>query len=332
MAIHIGRRGFIVALGSTVAAPLAVTWPLGTHAQQSAMPRIGYVWMGASGTDLASAGLRRGLTDLGYVVGRNLVIEARFAEGKPERIPALIAELLALNVDVLVTAGTAITRAAQRATTMVPVVCVTANPVGTGLVASLSHPGGNTTGLSLLSGEYSAKWLELLTAAAPKLHRIAVLWNPDNSATIGEGDLLHSAARNLKVELTFLSTRPSELEGSLAALTPATADSFVVTDDPLLDLLLSRLIALAAERRLPALYAFSNAVQQGGLMSYFANFFEMWRHAARYVDRILKGTRPANLPIEQATEVALNINLKTAKALGLTIPPTLLATANEVIE
>jgi putative tryptophan/tyrosine transport system substrate-binding protein len=281
---------------------------------------------------VGNAGLRQGLMDRGYVVGRNLMIEERYAGGNLERIPALIAELLAMNIDVLVTPGTPTTQAAQRATTTVPIVCMSGNPVGSGLVASLSHPGGNITGMSLLSDEYSARWLELLTKAAPNLHRVAVLWNPDNVATIVEGDHLKDSARVLGLELTVLSARPSEMEASLAALTPATADGFVVTDDTFLESRLPRLIALAADRRLPALYAFSNAVQQGGLMSYSANFFAMWRNLAGYVDRILKGDRPANLPIEQATEVALQINLKTAKALGLTIPTTLLVTADELIE
>jgi putative tryptophan/tyrosine transport system substrate-binding protein len=320
------RREFVTLLSS------AFTWPLAVRAQQHAMPRIGYIWSGVPGTEMSIAGLRQGLTDRGYVVGRNLMIEERYAEGNPHRIPVLIDQLLALSIDVLVTPGTPITLAAQRATTTVPIVCITGNPVGSGLVASLSRPGGNITGMSLLSGEYSAKWLELLTKAAPTLHRIAVLWNPDNPAMIEEHDHLQDTARVLGLALTFLSARPSEIEASLAALTPATVDGFVVTDDAFLEPLLPRLIALAADRRLPALYPFSNAIQQGGLMSYSAKFFAMWRRAAGYVDRILKGDRPSELPIEQATEVALNINLKTAKALGLTIPTTLLVTADEVIE
>jgi putative tryptophan/tyrosine transport system substrate-binding protein len=322
------RREVISLLGSGVAA----AWPLAARAQQRGVPRIGYISSGSPGANVGNAGLRQGLMDRGYVVGRNLMIEERYAGGNLERIPALIAELLALNIDVLVTPGTPTTQAAQRATTTVPIVCMSGNPVGSGLVASLSHPGGNITGMSLLSDEYSARWLELLTKAAPNLHRVAVLWNPDNVATIVEGDHLKDSARVLGLELTVLSARPSEMEASLAALTPATADGFVVTDDTFLESRLPRLIALAADRRLPALYAFSNAVQQGGLMSYSANFFAMWRNLAGYVDRILKGDRPADLPIEQATEVALQINLKTAKALGLTIPATLLVTADELIE
>jgi putative tryptophan/tyrosine transport system substrate-binding protein len=322
------RREFITLIAGGVAA----TWPLVARAQRATMPQIGYVSAGVPEIDVASAGLRQGLSDLGYSIGRNLAFEARYAESRPERIPALIGQLLALNIDVLITVGTPVSRAAQRATKIVPIVCMSGNPVGAGLVASLSHPGGNITGMSILSGEYSAKWLELLIQAAPKLRRVATLWNPDNQATLAEHDHLQNAAWILGIELTFLSARPSEIEPSMAALTPATTDGLVVTDDVFLEPLLPRLIALAAERRLPALYAFSTAVKQGGLMSYSANFFEMWRHLARYVDRILKGEHPADLPVEQATEVALDINLKTAKALGLTFPPTLLAVADEVVE
>jgi putative tryptophan/tyrosine transport system substrate-binding protein len=321
------RRDFIKVIAGS-----ATAWPLVARAQRATIPQIGYVSAGVPEIDVASAGLRQGLSDLGYSIGRNLAFEARYAESRPERIPALIDQLLALNIDVLITVGTPVSRAAQRATKTVPIVCMSGNPVGAGLVASLSHPGGNITGMSILSGDYSAKWLELLIQAAPKLRRVAALWNPDNQATLAEHDHLQNAARILGIELTFLSARPSEIEPSMAALTPATTDGLVVTDDVFLEPLLPRLIALAAERRLPALYAFSTAVKQGGLMSYSANFFEMWRHLARYVDRILRGEHPADLPVEQATEVALDINVKTAKALGLTFPPTLLAVADEVVE
>jgi putative tryptophan/tyrosine transport system substrate-binding protein len=321
------RRKFLSLLGGAAAA-----WPLAARAQQQGLPRIGYVWIGAHDTDVSNAGLRQGLADRGYVFGRNLMLEERYAEGNADRIPVLIAELLALAVDVLVTPGTPITRAAQRATSTVPIVCVTGNPVGTGLVASLSRPGGNITGLSLLSGDYSAKWLELLKEGVPKLHRVAVLWNPDNPGTSLQLEHMRETARILNLDLTILSARPAEVEASLKAMTTTSFDGLVVTDDPFLEPLIPRIITLAAERRLPTLYAFNTSVQQGGLMSYSANFFALWRRAADYVDRILKGARPADLPIEQATEVILNINLKTAKALGLTVPPTLLALADEVIE
>jgi putative tryptophan/tyrosine transport system substrate-binding protein len=260
------------------------------------------------------------------------VLEERYADGNAERIPALIAELLALNVDVLITPGTPITRAAQRATMTVPIVCISGDPVGTGLVTSLSHPGGNITGMSLLAGDYSAKWLPLLKEVVPKLHRVATLWNPNNPGVAVELERIREAAQLLGLDLTLLSVRSSEVETSLAAITTAGFEGLIVTDDPLLDALQPRIIALTAQHHLPAIYSFSNAVQQGGLMSYSANFFAMWRKMAGYVDRILKGARPADLPVEQATDVTLKLNLKTAKSLGLSIPPTLLATADEVIE
>jgi len=321
------RREFISLIGG------AITLPLSAHSQERAMmPQIGYISAGVPEADIGRAGLLQGLSDLGYSIGRNLEFEARYAHSQPDRIPALIDELLALKISVLITAGTPVSLAAQRATKTVPIVCISGDPVGTGLVASLSHPGRNITGLSLLSGEYSAKWLELLTQAAPKLRRVAALWNPDNPATLVEHDRLQNAANVLGIGLTFLSTRPSEVEQSVATLKSAATDGFVVTDDAFLEPLLPRLISVAAEHRLPAIYAFSTAVKQGGLMSYSANFFEMWRHLARHVDHILKGENPADLPVEQATEVALAINLKTARALGLSLSPTLVATANEVIE
>jgi putative ABC transport system substrate-binding protein len=321
------RRHFIIGLAATA-------WPLAARAQQPAtIPRVGFVSIGVrDGTDVGNAGLRQGLADHGYDIGRNLILEERYADGHADRIPALIAELLALPVDVLVTVGTTISRAAQRATTTVPIVCMSGDPVGSKLVASLSHPGGNITGMSLLSGDYSAKWLALLKEAAPQLHRVAVLQNPDNPTIVAEAERMRQTAPALGLELTVLAWRPAEIEATLAALTPASFDGFVVTDDPLLNTSMPRLIALAEQNRLPALYGFSTAAKLGGLMSYSADFFAMWRHTAGYVDRILKGAHPADLPVEQTTEVTLNINLKTAKALGLAIPQTLLATANEVIE
>jgi putative tryptophan/tyrosine transport system substrate-binding protein len=323
----IKRREFIALLGG------AAAWPVTARAQQTErMRRVGYVWIGAPDTDVSADGLRRGLEDRGYILGHNLMLEERYAHGKTERVPDLIAELLALKVDVLVTPGTMISRAAQRATSTVPIVLVSGDPVGAGLVASLARPGANITGMSLLSADYSAKWLELLMEVAPKLRRVAVLWNPDNPTAARQVERIREAARALTLDLTALSTRPTELEASIAALVPADIDGFVVSDDPFLETIMPRLIALAAERRLPALYGFSIAVKQGGLMSYSADFFDLWRQAGGYVDRILKGARPADLPIEQATQFTLKINLKTAKALGLTAPLTLQAAADEVIE
>ena len=321
------RREFI-----TLASGVIAAWPRAASAQQPALPKVGYVWIGERETDVSGAGLRQGLTDKGYEIGRNLALEERYAQGDVEKVPALLAELLALKVDVLVTVGTTISLAARRATSTVPIVCISGDPVGTGLVASLSRPGGNVTGLSLLAADYSSKWLELLKEALPKLHRVAVLWNPDNPSIVLEMARLQIAARTLSLELEAFSGKPKDLELSFAAIANGGSDGLVVTTDASLEPSTPLIIAFAAERRLPAIYPFSTAVQQGGLMSYSADFFKLWRIGAGYVDRIIKGEKPADLPIEQPTAVALKINLKTARALGIAVPPTLLALADEVIE
>jgi putative ABC transport system substrate-binding protein len=264
------RRKFLTLFGS------ATAWPIAGRAQQAAIPRVGYVFVGArNGTDVSNAGLRQGLTDRGYEIGRNVILEERYANGNWDRIPALISELLALNVDVLVTVGTVTSLAAQRATSTVPIVCMSGDPVGAKLVASLSHPGGNITGMSLLAGDYSAKWLALLKEAAPKLRRIAILQNLDSPVIATEVKQMQEAAPALGIELTILSARQAEVEASLTTLMTATVDGLVVTDDPLLETLLTRLISLAAQKRLPTLYGFSTAAKLGGLMSYSADFFTM---------------------------------------------------------
>jgi putative ABC transport system substrate-binding protein len=302
------------------------------RAQQAALPKVGYVFVGQVGTDTSGAGLRQGLADRGYEIGKNLVLEERYANGDSEKIPALIGELLARKVDVLVTVGTFASLAARRLTSTVPIVCASGDPVKTGLVASLNRPGGNVTGISILANDYSAKWLELMKEVLPKLERVAVLWNPENPAVAGEVEQLRTTGHVLRLGVSSFLGTPREIDGSFTAIAGGAFDGLVVTTDPSLEPLTPRVIAFAAERRLPTMYPFSTAVQHGGLMSYSIDFFDMWRRAAGYVDRILKGASPANLPIEQATRVALKINIKTAASLGLNIPPTLLARADEVIE
>jgi putative tryptophan/tyrosine transport system substrate-binding protein len=317
------RRDFITLLSVTGA------WPLAARAQQTKIPRIGVIWIGSPEHESVVLGsLRKALADKGYVFGRDLVFDERYANGKEERIATLIAELLAVGVDVLVTSGTPATVAAHQATTTVPIVSV-GRLIDNGLAASLARPGGDVTGIDNQANDYRMKWLELLGAVAPKLRLVAVLSEPDETPVIMR---LKEAAPRFGLALTFLSARPQDLESSLAAVAAASFDGLIVNDNPSLLPQVPRIIALVAESRTPTLYGFSVAAGQGGLMGYSANFFKIGTRLALYVDRILKGARPGDLPIEQPTEFVLAINLKTAKALGLEIPLTVLAAANEVIE
>lgn len=321
------RREFFTLLGGAAAG-----WPVASPAQQPALPRVGYVWVGTRGTDASGAGLRKGLAELGYETGRNIALEERYADGDSAKVPGLISELVAGRVDVLVTVGSFATLAAQRVTSTVPIVFASGNPVKSGIVASLNRPGGNATGVSILASDYSAKWLELMKEALPKLKRIAVLWNPENPAVTQEVEQMKGAAQALAIDLSTFVGNAAKLDESLEVVANSGFDGLVMTTDPSLEPLTQKVIAFAAVHRLPTMYPFSVAVEQGGLMSYAIDLFEMWRHAASYVDRILKGAKPADLPVEQATRVEFKINLKTADALGIVVPPTLLARADKVIE
>ena len=321
------RREFIIGLSGATAA-----WPVAAGAQQAALPRVGYIWVGARGTDVTGAGLRKGLAELGYEIGRNIALEDRYADGDSARVPALISELLAQKVDVLVTVGTFATLAARRATSTVPIVFASGDPVKAGIVASLNRPGGNATGISILSSDYSAKWLELMRDALPKLQRVAVLSNPENPAVVAEVEQMKAAAQALGVDLSTFTGSAGQFDQSLASIAAGGFDGLAMTTDPSLEPLTSKVIAFASKHRLPAIYPFSFAVAQGGLMSYAVDLFGIWQHVASYVDRILKGAKPADIPVEQPTRVELKINLKTAHALGIVVPPSLLARADEVIE
>jgi len=321
------RREFIVGLG---VAATSGAWMAPVRAQRAKIPRIGYYWPGFAAPNVGLAGLRQGLADRGYILGRNLVLEERYAQGRPERAPALLAELLALGVDVLVTGGASLIRA-HTLTTTVPIVDVSSDFVGVGLAAGLSRPGGNVTGLSLLSADFSPKWLEFLQAAVPKLGRVAFLGS-FSGAMQAEKLRLDEAAPRFGVTLTLLDLWRDNLEASLGAITSKNFDGLIVADDIFAEPLLSRIVALASENGMPTIYGLSTAVQQGGLMSYSVDFFEIWRRLAGAVERVLKGARPGDIPIEQATEIKFAINLKTAKSLGLDMPTTLLAAADEVVE
>ena len=325
------RRKLLVALGAALAAPLAC------FAQQkpAKVARIGFLGA-ASASGLASWAeeLRAGLRDLGYVEGKNIIIEYRWADGKYERLPALAAELVQLKVAVIVAADTSAIQAAQQATTTIPIVMVsTPDPVGAGLVASLSRPGGNITGLSGISMDLSSKYLELLRVAVPKLSRVAVLVNP---AHPNHPDILKNIQVNAKttgVNVSPVQTGTTgQIETALGAMTRERAGALIVLPDPFFFTQARQIAELAAKNRLPTMFWTRELAEAGGLMSYGQSVPKRFRRAATYVDKILKGAKPADLPIEQPTIFELVINRKTAKALGLTIPPELMLRADKVIE
>ena len=275
----------------------------------------------------------QGLRELGYVEGQTVAIEYRWAEGM-EQLPALAAELARLPVDVVVTVSSPAAHAAKLATTTIPIVnAITGDPVATGLVASLAGPGGNVTGLSTQSEDLTRKRLQLLTEVVPRVTRIAVLLNPASASAPGHLRETEAAARALKVQLQALEARgPEDLDGTFAAMARHGAQALVVTPDPMLHRERRSLVDLAARRRLPAIYFARDFVEVGGLMAYSADFADLARRAATYVHKILKGAKPADLPVEQPTKFELVINLKTAKALGLTIPQLILMRADQVIQ
>jgi ABC-type uncharacterized transport system substrate-binding protein len=327
----ISRRAF---LGTLACGLLAA--PRAAGAQQAGkVYRIGYLSGGSSTlTNLVDA-LRQGLRELGWVEGQNIVIEYRFAEGRLDRLPDLAAELVRLKVDVIVAAPSPPAAAAKKATATIPIVMIGAgDPVGQGLIASLARPGGNITGLAYFVGqEIFGKQLALLKEAVPKVRRVAVLWNPavpTLAPAIGE---VKVAARSLGLQLQLLEARgPNDFDGAFAAMTRERARALLVITDSMFSTHRARLADLAAKSRMPSAYTNRQPVDAGGLMSYGPSFPDLWRRAAGYVDKILKGAKPADLPVEQPTKFDLVINLKTAKALGLTIPPSLLGRADEVIQ
>ena len=284
--------------------------------------------------DSLAKAFRDGLRDLGWVEGQNLQIEWRWAEGKIERLPALAAELVRLNVDVIVATTATPSLAAKQATTTIPIVSVfTLDPVALGLVDSLAHPGRNITGLSLLSLDYTGKMLQLLKEIMPPASRVAVVGDPANPGYSIYWEQLHVAARTLRVTLQSIEVRrPEDLETAFSAMTKSAPDALLVMHQPLTFTYQKSIVEFAEKRRLPSVYGSKEYVQTGGLIGYGANIPDLARRAAAFVDKILKGARPADLPVEQPTKFELVINLKTAKALGLTIPQTLLLRADQIIE
>ncbi len=306
------------------------------EAQQPAkVPRIGFLATTPLSANLARIeAFRQGLRELSYVEGKNIVIEWRSAEGKADRLPALLDELVRLKVDVIVTAGPATTRAAKEATSTIPIVMAqVGDPVGSGFVASLARPGGNITGLSTLAPELSGKRLELLKEVVPRLARVAVFGtstNPDTAQSLKEIEL---AAGAFKVQLQYLDVLdPKDIETAFRAASKGRAGAVLMLGNPVATSQRTQITDLAVKNRLPAIYDRPEFVEDGGLMTYGVSQNDLFRRAATYVDKILKGRKPADLPVEQPTKFELIINLKAAKQIGLTIPPSVLARADKVIK
>jgi putative ABC transport system substrate-binding protein len=313
---------------------LVTTAPLAEVQQAGKIPRIGFLLAPARSAVLESLdAFRQGLREIGYVEGQNIVIEYRYAEGKFDRLPDLAAELVRLNVDVIVAAGgTLAIKPAKNATRTIPIVMTgTADPVASGFVVSLARPGGNITGLSIGGAELSGKRLEILKETVPSVSRVAVFSYQTNPPNLHLKEM-RAAAQTLGLKLQSVEVRaPNDLESAFQAAVKGRAGALTVGPDPLLTANRKQIIDLAAKNQLPAIYAWRDHVEDGGLMSYAPKLSDLYRRAATYVDKILKGAKPADLPVEQPTKFEFIINLKAAKQIGLTIPPNVLARADRVI-
>jgi putative tryptophan/tyrosine transport system substrate-binding protein len=322
------RRGFIGLLGGTAAWALEA-WALAAWAQQRDRVRhIGFL-----GPERRLKKMHQGLGDLGYVEGQDIIVEYRPSD-RPDRLPGFAAELVALKVDVIVASGSLAVRAAQQATRSIPIVMTgSSDPVGAGFVSSLAHPGGNITGMSLQNPELSGKRLELLTEIVAGLSLVGVLSNPDDPPVVFSLRETKDAAQALSIELQFVEARkPEDFEGAFASLTRRQPGALVILPASIMTRNAERIAELALKSKLPAISYFKEFPEAGGLISYGPNLDDSCRHAAVYVDKILKGTSPADLPVQQPTKFELVVNLKTAKAIDLAVPASIVAHADEVIE
>ena len=325
------RRHFITLLGGAAAG-----WPLAARAQQQVTSprRIGVLLVGLSPESKEAKQFRLGLRDAGYSEGRDMVIEWRSANGDYDRVPELVADLIHNKMDVIVQDSTIGTDVTKRATSTVPIVmALVLDPIGSGLVGNLAHPVGNVTGLSMMATELYPKRLQLLKEVNPQLTRVAVFWNPDHPFHAKAVEILKAIAPSLSLELSFMGVRtPEQFGPAFSDVSSAKAQALYVVEDPIFFAHRMPLLKLASSARLPTIHETRRFPEAGALMSYGPDLYDLFRRAAIYVDRILKGAKPADLPVEQPTKFELVINLKTAKALGLEIPDRLLALSDEVIE
>jgi putative ABC transport system substrate-binding protein len=333
MIARLKRRQVIALLGG------AAAWPLAARAQQAhglvTSARIAFLGAESASTNQHFFdAFREGMREHGYIDGQNVTFLERWAEGRSERFPELIEELISLKADVILALSLPAALAAKSATTTVPIVFIASDPLGSGLVRSLARPAGNLTGLSLALGdEFSSKWLELLKEAVPNVTRVAVLWNPVNPASSHYVTVLRDAAEKLGVRLQLQAVSdPDQFNGAFATIVAERAQALIAVVDPVTARYRERVVGLAMRNQLPTMYGFREFVDAGGLIAYGVNVPHLCRRAAVYVDKIIKGAQPSDLPVEQPTRFELVINLKTAKALGVEIPPMLLARADEVIE
>jgi putative ABC transport system substrate-binding protein len=324
------RRTF---MASMVGAILSA--PLGAQAQQPGkVYRVGFLWDNPAVWPHALEGFRQGLRDLGWVEGRNIVVEYRWAEGRFDRLPGLAEELVRLKVDIIVAPASIYAEAAKRATSTIPIVFAShADPIGTGHVDSLARPGGNITGLTVMMSETAAKSLELLKEAVPGLSRVAVVWDPATPSHRPALDAVEVRGRALGLQVQPLAVRgATEFDGAFSTIVRERASGVLVLSTPLFIGRARRLAELAMNHKLPTMFGPREHVEAGGLLSYSPDRADLYRRAAIYVDKILKGAKPADLPVQQATKFELVINMKTAKAIGLTIPPSFLLRADQVIQ
>jgi putative tryptophan/tyrosine transport system substrate-binding protein len=323
-------------LSSLLAATLAFVLGFAAEAQQpKKLYRIGILFVGSSSFYATWIDVfRQGLKELGYIEGKNITIDYRYGEGKADRLPSLAAELVGLKVDVIVSSSTPSVLAVKKATSTIPIVFVSiSDPVASGLVASLARPGGNITGLSIVAVELSGKRLELLKEAVPSVTRVAFLWDSANPAQAPQWKEAQAAAQALRLQLQSLEVRSSnDFDSAFEAALRDRAQALVTTPAALLGAHLKRIVEFAAKNRLPAMYGNPQFVDAGGLMSYAPDYSAQYRRAATYVDKVLKGAKPADLPVEQPTKFEFVVNLKAAKQIGLTIPPNVLARADRVIK
>jgi putative ABC transport system substrate-binding protein len=311
------------------------TAALGSAQQPKKVARIGFLGNSTPELEANLVGpFREGLRELGYIEKKNIFIEYRWIEGKYERLLTLINELLSLPVDLIVTAGTPASLAVKKATDSVPLVMIAVgDPVGTGLIKSLHHPGGNATGVTSIASDLEGKRLELLREVVPKVNSVAALWNPVSPFQVVSEKELQAAAQGLRIRILSLPVKsPEDIEAAFGIMGKERPEALMVLADRFFLHHRARIMEFAVQNRLPGVHAYQELVETGGLMSYGPSYAEMHRRAAYFVDRILKGTKPADLPVERPTRFELMINLKTAKQIGLTIPPTVLARANKVIK